>query len=93
MITNALRQPYEWDKLHPFQRRSFRRFPSSTEFIGEIESFGKLASLDNGILGGQIHLKNGTSLEGVDEIILATGYKRSSSFLHHVFNRQVNHLI
>ncbi|KIP07707.1 hypothetical protein PHLGIDRAFT_127476 [Phlebiopsis gigantea 11061_1 CR5-6] len=73
----ASHKPYDWDKLHPFQRRSFRRFPSSAEFIGEIKSFGELASLDNGIVGGKIYLKNGTVLEGVDEIILATGYKRT----------------
>ena len=61
-------QNYEWDKLHPFQRRSFRRFPKGTKFIGEIETFERLESLNHGIKNGNIKLKNGTTLTGFDEV-------------------------
>ncbi|KAI0821409.1 FAD/NAD-P-binding domain-containing protein [Irpex lacteus] len=77
----ASHKNYDWDKLHPFQRRSFRRFPKETKFIGEIEKFERLESLNHGIKNGNIKLKNGTTLTGFDEIILATGYNRANPFL------------
>ncbi|KAI0090718.1 FAD/NAD-P-binding domain-containing protein [Irpex rosettiformis] len=77
----ASHKNYEWDKLHPFQRRSFRRFPKETKFIGEIEQFKPLQSLNHGIKNGDIKLKNGTTLTDFDEIILATGYIRANPFL------------
>ncbi|KAF5371257.1 hypothetical protein D9758_004238 [Tetrapyrgos nigripes] len=77
----ASSKEYDWDKLHPFQRRSFRRFPAETEFIPQISSFQPLSSLQNGIQDGQIILVNGTVLSGIDEIILATGYRRVNPFL------------
>ncbi|KAJ4490677.1 FAD/NAD-P-binding domain-containing protein [Lentinula aciculospora] len=76
----------DWDTLHPFQRRSFRRFPDETEFIPKISHFEPLSSLDNGIKDGKIVLVNGTVLEEIDEIILATGYKRSNPFHLSVLN-------
>ncbi|KAG7443178.1 FAD/NAD-P-binding domain-containing protein [Guyanagaster necrorhizus] len=82
----ASSKKYVWDNLHPFQRRSFRRFPPETEFIPEIASFSALPSFDNGIKAGKITLVNGSVLEGIDEIILATGYKRSNSFLSAILN-------
>ncbi|KAK7439021.1 hypothetical protein VKT23_017727 [Stygiomarasmius scandens] len=77
----ASTKEYDWDKLHPFQRRSFRRFPDETEFIPQISSFQPLSSLQNGIQDGRIILVNGTVLSGIDEIILATGYRRGNPFL------------
>ncbi|KAJ3794209.1 FAD/NAD-P-binding domain-containing protein [Lentinula aff. detonsa] len=76
----------DWDTLHPFQRRSFRRFPQETEFLPQISHFEPLSSLDNGIKDGKIVLVNGTVLENIDEIILATGYKRSNPFHLSVLN-------
>ncbi|THU85250.1 FAD/NAD-P-binding domain-containing protein [Dendrothele bispora CBS 962.96] len=83
----ASSKEYDWDKLHPFQRRSFRRFPSETEFIPQISSFKPLSSLDNGIRGGQIVLFNGS-------IILATGYRRANPFLLSVLGQEdANNLV
>ncbi|KAF9073557.1 FAD/NAD-P-binding domain-containing protein [Rhodocollybia butyracea] len=76
----ASHRKFDWDNLHPFQRRSINRFPPETEFIPEISQFEPLPSLDNGIRNGKIRLVNGTYLENIDEIILATGYKRSNPF-------------
>ncbi|EIN12652.1 hypothetical protein PUNSTDRAFT_61629, partial [Punctularia strigosozonata HHB-11173 SS5] len=59
---------YDWSKLHAFQRRSFRRFPASTEWVSEIRSFEPLASHDDGIQSGEITLINGTVLSGIDEV-------------------------
>ncbi|KAF5364604.1 hypothetical protein D9758_005614 [Tetrapyrgos nigripes] len=77
----ASHRKIDWENLHPLQRRSFMRFPKETEFIPEISSFQPLPSLEYGIQKGQIVLINGTVLSGIDEIILATGYKRSYPFL------------
>lgn len=71
---------------HPFQRRSIRRFPESIEFIPEIESFGPISSYTEGITAGVIKLANGTALTGVDEVILATGYRRTNPFLAAILN-------
>ncbi|KAI0691903.1 FAD/NAD-P-binding domain-containing protein [Cytidiella melzeri] len=65
----ASHKVYDWDKLHPFQRRSFRRFPPETEFIPQIEKFEPLESLDGGIKNGNIKLTNGTILTGIDEAL------------------------
>jgi len=78
----ASTKKYDWEKLHPFQRRSFKRFPSETEFVPQISSFEPLSSLHEGIKDGKIVLVNGTVLQGVDEIILATGYNRVNPFLY-----------
>jgi len=67
-------QEYDWDKLHPFQRRSFRRFPDETEFIPQISSFQPLSSLQNGIQDGKIILVNGTVLSGIDEVCELMNY-------------------
>ncbi|KAJ3730602.1 FAD/NAD-P-binding domain-containing protein [Lentinula raphanica] len=76
----------DWDTLHPFQRRSFRRFPPETEFLPRISRFEPLETLDRGIKEGRIVLVNGTVLENIDEVILATGYKRSNPFHLAVLN-------
>ncbi|KAJ7749266.1 FAD/NAD-P-binding domain-containing protein [Mycena maculata] len=72
-------RPHE--NLHPFQLRSILRFPNGTEFVPEIAHFGALAENDKGIKEGEIHLINGTVLSGVDEVIVATGYIHSNTFL------------
>lgn len=64
----ASHKKYDWDRLHPFQRRSFKRFPAETEFIPEISRFDTLTSLDNGIKDGKIFLANGTVLKNIDEV-------------------------
>ncbi|KAI0341061.1 FAD/NAD-P-binding domain-containing protein [Trametopsis cervina] len=75
---------YDWEKLNPFQRRSFRRFPEETEFVPQIAAFEPLASLSHGIKDGKIKLTNGSLLTGIDEIILATGYNNTNPFLHKI---------
>ncbi|KAJ7485655.1 hypothetical protein FB451DRAFT_1392386 [Mycena latifolia] len=72
---NPARKAYGFDIL--------LRFPEKTELIPEISSFDPfdpLDGFDQGIKNGKIRLANGTVLEGVDEIILATGY-RPNTFL------------
>lgn len=71
---DSVLQKYDWDTLHPFQRRSFRRFPSETEFIPEISKFESLESLDVGIKNGKITLTNGTVLTDIDEVCLVECY-------------------
>ncbi|KAJ7668996.1 FAD/NAD-P-binding domain-containing protein [Mycena rosella] len=68
------------DNLHPFQLRSLKRFPDTTEFVPEIAHFEPLAAHDRGIKDGVIRLINGTELHGIDEVIFATGYIRSNVF-------------
>ncbi|KAJ7730490.1 FAD/NAD-P-binding domain-containing protein [Mycena maculata] len=60
-------------------------FPEKTEIVPEILSFEPLKGDDAGIRAGIIHLLNGTTLTGIDEIILATGY-RSNTFLPDLVN-------
>ncbi|KAF8187891.1 hypothetical protein K438DRAFT_1834325 [Mycena galopus ATCC 62051] len=55
--------------------RSLSRFPNITEFVPEIASFEPLKTHADGIRSGKIHLINGSILQGIDEIILATGYR------------------
>ncbi|KAJ7218309.1 FAD/NAD-P-binding domain-containing protein [Mycena rebaudengoi] len=76
----AFLSPHEY--RNPFQRRSLDRFPNTTEAVPEIDHFEPLDTHDNGIQHGKIHLKNGTVLHGIDEIILATGYIRSNFFFN-----------
>ncbi|VDC00852.1 unnamed protein product [Peniophora sp. CBMAI 1063] len=67
------RKAYDWEKLHPYQRRSFKRLPANTNLVPEIASFEPLKG--QGIQSGKIAFVNGSTLElGVDEIIFATGY-------------------
>ncbi|KAJ7722992.1 FAD/NAD-P-binding domain-containing protein [Mycena metata] len=64
----------------PPRLRSLSRFPNITEFVPEIASFEPLKSHAEGIRSGRIHLMNGSILQGVDEIILATGYRSHSLY-------------
>ncbi|KAJ7190186.1 FAD/NAD-P-binding domain-containing protein [Mycena pura] len=54
------------------------RWPDNAEIAPEIEEFEPLERYDAGIAAGRIRLLNGTVLQGVDEIILATGYRRNT---------------
>lgn len=73
---------YDWNTLHPFQRRSFRRFPQNAELIPEIQSFGPLESYDKGIKDGKIELINGTVLEGIDEVSSPRNGSNNHSHIH-----------
>ncbi|KAJ7735643.1 FAD/NAD-P-binding domain-containing protein [Mycena maculata] len=56
------------------------RFPNITEFVPEIAFFEPLSGHRNGIRSGKIHLINGSILEGIDEVILATGFQGYALF-------------
>ncbi|KAJ7853080.1 FAD/NAD-P-binding domain-containing protein [Mycena olivaceomarginata] len=56
------------------------RFPNITEFVPEIAFLEPLSGHRNGIRSGKIHLINGSVLQGIDEIILATGFRGYSLF-------------
>ncbi|KAI3613671.1 dimethylaniline monooxygenase [Moniliophthora roreri] len=88
-IAPHAKKEYDWEKLHPFRRRSILRIPSEVEFIPEIAAFEPLSAFDGGISEGTIRLINGTSVRGVDEIILATGYRRANAFLNAILNDTV----
>ncbi|KAJ7816956.1 FAD/NAD(P)-binding domain-containing protein [Mycena olivaceomarginata] len=62
------------------RQRSLSRFPNITEFVPEIAAFEPLESRTDGIRNGKIHLMNGSILQGIDEIILATGYQSYSLY-------------
>ncbi|KAJ7707006.1 FAD/NAD-P-binding domain-containing protein [Mycena olivaceomarginata] len=56
------------------------RFPNITEFVPEIAFLEPLSGHRNGIRSGKIHLINGSVLQGIDKIILATGFRGYSLF-------------
>ncbi|KAF8204437.1 hypothetical protein K438DRAFT_1819857 [Mycena galopus ATCC 62051] len=60
--------------------RSLSRFPNTTEFVPEIAFFDPLKTHTNGIRDGKIHLINGSTLQGIDEIIIATGYQGTALY-------------
>ncbi|KAJ7274073.1 FAD/NAD-P-binding domain-containing protein [Mycena rebaudengoi] len=62
------------------RQRSLARFPITTEFVPEIASFAPLGRHDIGLRNGKISLINGSIIQGIDEIILATGYLRTALF-------------
>ncbi|KAF8589628.1 FAD/NAD(P)-binding domain-containing protein [Ramaria rubella] len=60
----------------PTPIKQFTRIPYNVTFVPEIAEFKSL---------NEIHLINGTVLSDIDEVILATGFRRSNPFLvdHH----------
>ncbi|KAJ7333258.1 FAD/NAD-P-binding domain-containing protein [Mycena albidolilacea] len=67
-------------------------FAAKTEIVPEIASFEPLDGNDAGIRAGRITLVDGTILDGIDEVILATGY-RTDTFLPDLVNpRTVDNL-
>ncbi|KAJ7823080.1 FAD/NAD(P)-binding domain-containing protein [Mycena olivaceomarginata] len=60
-------------------------FAAKTEIVPEIASFEPLDGNDAGIRAGRIKLVDGTILDGIDEVILATGY-RTDTFLPDLVN-------
>ncbi|KAJ7250079.1 hypothetical protein B0H12DRAFT_1121475 [Mycena haematopus] len=68
--------------------RSLSRFPNVTEFVPEIASFKPLKSHTDGIRSGEIYLLNGTSLQGIDEIILATGFRSTALYPPNLMTRR-----
>ncbi|KAJ6526811.1 hypothetical protein B0H19DRAFT_1275646 [Mycena capillaripes] len=78
---NTYRDAYGFDILF--------RFPDTTEIVPEILSFEPLDSRDVGIKAGKIRLVNGSVIDEIDEIILATGY-RANTFLPDLVKPQPN---
>ncbi|KAJ7451331.1 FAD/NAD-P-binding domain-containing protein [Mycena latifolia] len=60
-------------------------WPANAELVPEIAAFQLLSRHDAGINDGRIRLANGTVLQGVDEVLLATGY-RANTFLPELVN-------
>ncbi|KAJ7462543.1 FAD/NAD-P-binding domain-containing protein [Mycena latifolia] len=83
-IVASVRPPKE---LTVRRKLSLSRFPNATEIVPEIASFEPLKPHINGIRNGKIHLINGTVLQGIDEIILATGYRSSPLYPHNLTTR------
>jgi len=75
----------EGDRSSLAKRRSFRRLYPGAEIVPEVAQFAPLES-DSSISAGRIVLKNGTILDGIDEIILATGFRHANSFLGDLVN-------
>ena len=67
------------------KRRNFDRIYPGAEIIPDIIEFGALDS-STSITGGQLLLRNGTTLSGIDEVILATGFRHANSFLGSLVN-------
>ncbi|KAF8556440.1 FAD/NAD(P)-binding domain-containing protein [Imleria badia] len=57
-----------------------RRIPQNTTLVGEIKQFLPISE-GSSIQYGHVELKNGTILSGIDNVILATGYRYSFPFL------------
>ncbi|KAJ7617387.1 FAD/NAD-P-binding domain-containing protein [Roridomyces roridus] len=68
--SNPLRDAYGLDILFGF--------PNETEIVPEILAFESLDERDIGINTGVIKLVDGSYLTDIDEIILATGYRRNT---------------
>ncbi|WVQ83501.1 hypothetical protein IAT38_005642 [Cryptococcus sp. DSM 104549] len=66
-------------------RRSIRRIYEGAEKIPEVIEFGSLSS-DKSIKDGSVQLDNGTWVTGIDEVILATGFRRSLPFLRDYYD-------
>ncbi|KAJ7433059.1 FAD/NAD-P-binding domain-containing protein [Mycena galericulata] len=64
------------------------RFPNITEFVPEIAFLEPLSGHRSGIRSGKIHLVNGSVLQGIDEIILATGFQGHALFPPNATTRQ-----
>ncbi|WWC93187.1 hypothetical protein V866_000020 [Kwoniella sp. B9012] len=66
-------------------RRSIRRLYPEAEQIPEVVELGSLYS-NTSLKDGQIKLINGSWFDGIDEIILATGFRRSLPFLQDFYS-------
>ncbi|KAI0788896.1 hypothetical protein C8Q75DRAFT_793645 [Abortiporus biennis] len=58
------------------------RVPKNTTFVGEIRQFHPTSDISS----GKIELANGTVITGIDQIILATGFRYSYPFLPQYHN-------
>ncbi|KAJ7740212.1 FAD/NAD-P-binding domain-containing protein [Mycena maculata] len=83
-IIASIRPPKDSTEM---RQRSLLRFPNITEFVPEIAFFEPLEKHNEGIRNGKIHLINGTVLQGIDEIILATGYRSHPLYPHNSTSR------
>ncbi|KAF7336155.1 Dimethylaniline monooxygenase [Mycena venus] len=83
-IIASVRPPKE---LTVRRKLSLSRFPNATEIVPEIASFEPLKTHTDGIRGGKIHLVNGSVLQDIDEIILATGYRSSPLYPYNLTTR------
>ncbi|WVQ83502.1 hypothetical protein IAT38_005643 [Cryptococcus sp. DSM 104549] len=72
-----------------FRRRSFRRIYPGAEIVGEVDSFEHLDS-ETSIKDGRVVLANGTVLTGIDEVILATGFRHANSYLGPLVNGTIH---
>ncbi|KAJ7028600.1 FAD/NAD-P-binding domain-containing protein [Mycena alexandri] len=63
------------DSMPSMRQLDLSRFPNITEFVPEIAFLEPLSGHCNGIRSGKIHLINGSVLQGIDEMILATGFR------------------
>jgi len=75
-----------------FRRRwALRSAPANLTWIPEIRSFSKinLASHARGLQSALITLANGTTVGNFDEIIFATGFRRSNPFLADYHNSTI----
>ncbi|KAJ7022180.1 FAD/NAD-P-binding domain-containing protein [Mycena alexandri] len=68
------------DSMPSMRQLDLSRFPNITEFVPEIAFLEPLSGHRNGIRSGKIHLINGSVLQGIDEMILATGFRGSALF-------------
>ncbi|KAK4702082.1 hypothetical protein P7C70_g4143, partial [Phenoliferia sp. Uapishka_3] len=73
-----------------FLNRSIRRISEDALKVADIAEFEPLPPNAVGIEGGRVRLLNGTVLTGIDEVILATGYRRSNPFLRDYLAAAVN---
>ncbi|KAJ7770517.1 FAD/NAD-P-binding domain-containing protein [Mycena metata] len=68
------------DCKHHDRQKEVAKFEQQIELVPEISFFEPLNENSIGIQAGRIHLLNGTILQGIDMIILATGYQLPSFF-------------
>ncbi|KAF9067741.1 hypothetical protein BDP27DRAFT_1225424 [Rhodocollybia butyracea] len=71
--------------MNDLKKILFSRVPKNVSIVPEIKLFHQLPQLaelnDSGIHRGAVELLNGTLLEGIDKIVLATGFRFSLPFL------------
>ncbi|KAJ6504771.1 FAD/NAD-P-binding domain-containing protein [Mycena vitilis] len=74
------------------RQRSLARFPNTTEFVPEIASFEPLKKHTAGIQQGKIHLIDESIVQGIDEIILATGFRGHALYPHNSTTRRPDNI-
>lgn len=85
-LYNSVRKSdHKFDERYLKLREELSKFvPKNVKRVGNIKSFGSISSNSDNIEDGVVELEDGTKIEGLDYIILCTGYVFSFHFLENL---------